>query len=42
MFEKSRLLCTKPDLITIQGKVEKFDIVEQCTQNVRTQSGGLN
>ena len=26
------LLCTKADLITIQGKVEKFDIVEQCTQ----------
>ena len=32
LFEKSRLLCTKADLITIQGKVEKFDIVEQCTQ----------
>ena len=31
-FEKSHLLCTKTDLITIQGKVEKFDIVEQCTQ----------
>ena len=31
-FEKSHLLCTKADLITIQGKVEKFDIVEQCTQ----------
>ena len=26
------LLCTKTDLITIQGKVEKFDIVEQCTE----------
>ena len=26
------MLCTKADLITIQGKVEKFDIVEQCTQ----------
>ena len=26
------LLCTKADLISIQGKVEKFDIVEQCTQ----------
>ena len=32
LFEKSQLLCTKADLITIQGKVEKFDIVEQCTQ----------
>ena len=31
LFEKSHLLCTKADLITIQGKVEKFD-VEQCTQ----------
>ena len=33
LFEKSNLLCTKTDLITIQGKVEKFDIVEQCTQD---------
>ena len=32
LFEKSHLLCTKADLITIQGKVEKFDNVEQCTQ----------
>ena len=32
LFEKSHLHCTKADLITIQGKVEKFDIVEQCTQ----------
>ena len=32
LFEKSHLLCTKADLITIQRKVEKFDIVEQCTQ----------
>ena len=32
LFEKSHLLCTKADLISIQGKVEKFDIVEQCTQ----------
>ena len=31
-FEKSLLLCTKAELITIQGKVEKFDTVEQCTQ----------
>ena len=35
VFEKSYLLCNKADLITIQGKVEKFDIVE----NVKTQSG---
>ena len=32
LFEKFNLLCTKADLITIKGKVEKFDIVEQCTQ----------
>ena len=32
LFEKSHLLCTKADLITIQGKIEKFDIVEQCIQ----------
>ena len=32
LFEKSHLLCIKGDLITIQGKVEKFDKVEQCTQ----------
>ena len=32
LFEKSHLLCTKADLISIQGKVENFDIVEQCTQ----------
>ena len=29
LFEKSHLLCTKADLITIQRKVEKFDIVER-------------
>ena len=32
LFEKSHLLCTKADLISIQGKNEKYDIVEQCTQ----------
>ena len=32
LFEKSHLLCTKADLITKKGKTEKFDIVEQCTQ----------
>ena len=32
MFEKSHLLSTKADLIEILGKVEKFDIVEQCIQ----------
>ena len=32
LFEKLPLLCTKADLITIQAKVEKFDIVEKCTQ----------
>ena len=35
LFEKSHLLCTKADLITIQKKVEKFDIVEQCTQELQ-------
>ena len=39
LFEKSHLLCTKADLITIQGKVEKFDFVEQCTQERQTQNG---
>ena len=32
LFEKSQFLCTRADLITIQGKVEKFDLVEQCIQ----------
>ena len=32
MFEKSQLLCFKAELNTVQGKVEKFDIVEQCNQ----------
>ena len=31
-FERSPLLCTKADLRTIQGKLEKFDIAEQCTK----------
>ena len=31
-FEISQLLRTKAVLITIQEKVEKLDIVEQCTQ----------
>ena len=31
-FEKSHLLCTKTDLISIKEKVEIIDIVEQCTQ----------
>ena len=32
LFEKPNLVCTKADLITIQGKVEKFDIVDQSIQ----------
>ena len=32
LFEKSHVLCTKADLISIQGKAENFDNVEQCTQ----------
>ena len=35
LCEISYLLCTKADLITIRGKVEKFDIVEQGTQERR-------
>ena len=31
-YVKSHLLCTKPNLITSHGKVEKIDIGEQCTQ----------
>ena len=31
-FERFHLFCTKEDLITIQGEVEVFDIVKQCTQ----------
>ena len=32
LFERFHLLCTKADSITIKRKVEKYDIVEQCTQ----------
>ena len=32
LFEKLDFLCTKADLISIQGELEKFDILEQCTQ----------
>ena len=32
LFKKLHSLCTKTDLITIQRKIEKFDIVEQRTQ----------
>ena len=39
LFEKSHLLCTKADLITIHGNVENFDIEEQCTQNVQIRGG---
>ena len=42
LFEKSHLLCTKADLITIQGKVEKIDIVEQCTQERQNTKWRLN
>ena len=38
LFEKPHIQCTKTDLIIIQGKVEKFDIME----NVGPQSGGSN
>ena len=31
-FERLPILCTKADLLTIQGENEKFDIGEQCTQ----------
>ena len=42
LFEKLHLLCRKAHLITIQGKVENFDIVEQCTQERQNTNGGLN
>ena len=32
LFEKFHLLCTKADSVTNKRKVEKYDIVEQCTQ----------
>ena len=32
LFDKSVLLCTKADLMTIQNKVSKQDILEVCTQ----------
>ena len=32
LFDKSILLCTKPDLTTIQNKVNKQDIIEIYTQ----------
>ena len=35
LIEKLQLLSTKADLITVQGKDEKFDIVEQCTQQIQ-------
>ena len=35
LFEKSHLLCIKADLITIQGKVEKVDNVEQCSHELQ-------
>ena len=39
LFEKSHLLCTKADLIIIQGKVEKFDMWSNVPKNARTQNG---
>ena len=40
--KKSHLLGTKAGLITIQGKVEKFDIAEQCTQERQNTKLRLN
>ena len=31
-FEKSHLLCSKGDLISVQDRVEKMDLVETCAQ----------
>ena len=31
-FEKSRLLCSKGDLVSLQDRIEKMDFVETCTQ----------
>ena len=40
LFERSHLLlCAKEDLITVQGKVEKFVFVEHVPKNVKTQNG---
>ena len=36
LFEKSFLFRTKAYLITTQGKWEKIDTVEQCTQKLQT------
>ena len=40
-FEKSHLLCSKGDLVCLQDRIEKMDLVERCTQERETQSGGL-
>ena len=31
-FEKSHLLCSKADLVSLQDRVEKMDLVETCAQ----------
>ena len=31
-FEKSHLLCSKGDLVTLQDRVEKMDLMEKCAQ----------
>ena len=41
-YEKSHLLRTKADLITIQIEVEKFDIVEHCTQERQNRKWRFN
>ena len=39
LFEKLRLLCTRVDLSAISGKTEKFENVEQCTQEHQNTKG---
>ena len=39
LFEKSHLLCTKADLITIQGKIDKMILWSNVPKNARTQNG---
>ena len=42
LFEKPYLLCTKADLIWIQGKLKNLISWRNALKNVRTQTGGSN
>ena len=39
LFERSHLLCTKADLITIQGKLENLILWSNVLKNARSQNG---